>query len=87
MRTADSLQPNNLEKPLWVFVGSTVNAVYTEAKKPRSDVLTVVRFLKRFLSERKWAVSTIKTVLEGKTGIVSADGSDAFAGRFSYLHD
>lgn len=83
----DALRPYNLEKPLWVFVGSTVNAVYTEAKKPRSDVLTVVRFLKRFLSERKWAVSTIKTVLEGKTGIVSADGSDAFAGRFPSLRE
>jgi len=35
---ADALRPYNLEKPLWVFVGSTVNAVYTENKQPRSDV-------------------------------------------------
>ncbi len=26
---ADHLRPYNLEKPLWVFVGSTVNAVYS----------------------------------------------------------
>lgn len=37
----EGLRPYNLEKPLWVFVGSTVNAVYTEDKKQRSDVLTV----------------------------------------------
>ena len=41
----DELRSYNLEKPLWIFVGSTVNAVYTRNKQKRSDVLTVVRFL------------------------------------------
>ncbi|HOM24056.1 MAG TPA: DEAD/DEAH box helicase family protein [Termitinemataceae bacterium] len=83
----DALRPYNLEKPLWVFVGSTVNAVYTENKQPRSDVLTVARFLQRFLSERKWAVATIEAVLKGKTGLIAPDGSDVFAGRFPALHE
>jgi len=83
----DALRPYNLEKPLWVFVGSTVNAVYTENKQPRSDVLTVARFLQRFLSERKWAVATIEAVLKGKTGLVAPDGSDVFAGRFPALRE
>lgn len=83
----DALRPYNLEKPLWVFVGSTVNAVFTEHKKPRSDVLTVARFLQRFLSERTWAVSTIEAVLKGKTGLVAPDGSDVFAGRFPFLRE
>jgi hypothetical protein len=83
----DVLRPYNLEKPLWVFVGSTVNAVYTENKKPRSDVLTVVRFLRHVLSDRAWAVKTIKAVLGGKTGLVSPDGQDVFAGRFGYLRE
>ena len=51
----EELRPYNLEKPLWVFVGSTVNAVYTEDKQKRSDVLTVVRFLHRVLQDRRWA--------------------------------
>lgn len=84
---AEDLRPYNLEKPLWVFVGSTVNAVYTENKKPKSDVLTVARFLHRVLSDRKWAVKTIKAVLDGKTGLVSPDGQDVFAGRFGYLRE
>ncbi|MFN3742894.1 MAG: DEAD/DEAH box helicase family protein [Anaerolineales bacterium] len=83
----DALRPYNLEKPLWVFVGSTVNAVYTENKKPRSDVLTVVRFLHHVLSNRTWAIKTIKAILGGKTGLVSPDGQDVFAGRFGYLHE
>lgn len=84
---ADALRPYNLEKPLWVFVGSTVNAVYTENKKPRSDVLTVARFLHRVLSDRAWAVEALKAVLDGKTGLVSPDGTDIFAGRFSFLKE
>ena len=83
----EHLRPYNLEKPLWVFVGSTVNAVYTENKKPRSDVLTVARFLHRVLSDRSWAVKTIQNVLKGKTGLVSPDGQDIFAGRFPFLRE
>ncbi len=83
----DALRPYNLEKPLWVFVGSTVNAVYTENKKPRSDVLTVVRFLHRVLQNRAWTVKAIQSVLNGKTGLVSPDGQDIFAGRFPLLRE
>jgi len=82
---ADDLRSYNLEKPLWVFVGSTVNAVYTQNKQPRSDVLTVVRFLHRVLSDRSWAVKAIQSVLNGKTGLVSPDGQDIFAKRFPFL--
>ncbi len=83
----DALRSYNLEKPLWVFVGSTVNAVYTENKKPRSDVLTVIRFLHRFLNERAWAVETLEAVLKGKTGLVSPDGRDVFAEQFPFLRE
>jgi len=84
---SDTLRPYNLEKPLWVFVGSTVNAVYTENKKPRSDVLTVVRFLHRVLQDRRWAVKAIQSVLNGKTSLTSPDGQDVFAGRFNFLRE
>lgn len=83
----DALRPYNLEKPLWVFVGSTVNAVYTENKQPRSDVLTVVRFLHRVLSDRKWAISALETILKAKTGLTGPDGNDVFAGRFPFLRE
>ncbi|GIV83664.1 MAG: hypothetical protein KatS3mg052_0671 [Candidatus Roseilinea sp.] len=52
-----------------------------------SDVLTVVRFLQRFLSDRAWAIKTLKAVLDGKTGLVAPDGSDVCAGRFPFLRE
>ncbi|MBN1854287.1 restriction endonuclease subunit R [bacterium] len=85
---ADDLRPYNLEKPLWVFVGSSVNAVYTEDKEKRSDVLTVVRFLHHLLeNKRSWAPKAISKLLDGKTGLVDPDGQDIFAQKFRYLKD
>ena len=85
---AEALRPYNMEKPLWVFVGSTVNAVYTQDKQKRSDVLTVARFLHHFLeNKRGWAVRTIQKLMEGKTGLVTPDGRDVFEGKFRYLQE
>ena len=84
----DALRPYNLERPLWVFVGSTVNAVYSETKQRRSDVLTVARFFHRYLqNKRKWATRGIKKLLDGKSDLVDVQGNDLFAGRFPYLHE
>ena len=46
---ANELRPYNLEQPLWIFVGSSVNAVRTEGGQARSDVLTIARFLHKAL--------------------------------------
>lgn len=81
----EELRPYNLEKPLWVFVGSTVNAVYTKDRRKRSDVLTVARFLHKVLQDRAWAVETIGKLMEGESGLRAPDGSDVFKGRFEYL--
>ena len=82
----EHLRPYNLDKPLWVFVGSSVNAVYTEKRERRSDVLTVARFLHHFLeNKRSWVVRAIQKIIEGKTGLIDANGEDVFAGRFEYL--
>lgn len=85
---AEALRPYNLEKPLWVFVGSTVNAVYTEAKQKRSDVLTVARFLHHVLeNKRNWAIRTIKKLIEGKSGLITPDGRDVFEGKFKHIRE
>ena len=85
---AEALRLYNLEKPLWVFVGSTVNAVFTENKQKRSDVLTVARFLHHLLeNKRGWAVKTIQKLIQGKTGLVTPDGQDVFEGKFNYLRE
>lgn len=84
---AKELKDYNLEKPLWVFVGSTVNAVYKESGQPRSDVLTVVRFFHRFLRDREWALQTTKDLLNGSSGLTTPDGKDVFSGSFPFLRE
>ena len=87
-RQAAALRPYHLERPLWVFVGSTVNAVYTESGRKRSDVLTVVRFLHRVLENRRgWVVGAIEELLAGRSGLTAPDGRDAFGDRFKYLRE
>ena len=84
----EHLRPYNLEKPLWVFVGSTVNAVYSENKEKRSDVLTVARFLHHVLeNKRGWVVKGIDKLLKGKSGLATPEGIDIFAGRFEALRE
>lgn len=84
----ERLRPYNLEKPLWVFVGSTVNVVYREKGEKRSDVLTVARFLHRVLkNEGDWAVKNIQKLLAGTSGLVTPEKKDLFADRWPYLRD
>ena len=41
-----------IEKPLWVFVGSSVNAIRTLNKRQVSDVLDVILFLAEFCARK-----------------------------------
>ncbi len=83
---AEALRPYNLQRPLWVFVGSTVNAVYSQDKRKRSDVLTVVRFLHRVLeNEGGWAVAALDKLLTGQSGLRTPYGEDLFETRFTSL--
>jgi hypothetical protein len=83
---AEHLRSYNFDKPLWVFVGSSVNAVYSEGRQKRSDVLTVARFLHHVLeNKRSWAVRAIQKIIDGRTGLLDSNGEDVFASRFEYL--
>ena len=86
-QSAEELRPYDLEKPLWVFVGSTVRAVYSKNRKKRSDVLTVARFLHRVLSRREWTIGAINRLVRGDSDLVTPDGRDVFAGKFTYLRE
>ena len=84
-QNTEAVRTYGLDSPLWAFVGSKVNAVYTENSRARSDVLNVIRFLHRFLkNERNWVINTIERILNGNSGL-SDDGIDIFHNRLSYL--
>lgn len=82
---ASVLRTYNLEQPLWVFVGSSVNAVYKRRGHDTSDVLTVQMFLHRLLSEPGWAQQVIGKLIQGKSGLLATWGVDLFAWRFDDL--
>ncbi|MDD3696025.1 MAG: DEAD/DEAH box helicase family protein [Lentisphaeria bacterium] len=85
---AEALRPYKLEKPLWVFVGSSVNAVYSENRQSRSDVLSVARFLHRVLSNQdNWVSKGIKKLLTGKSDLQMQGNMDLFADRFQHLRE
>ncbi|MAT65428.1 MAG: hypothetical protein CMN57_07260 [Gammaproteobacteria bacterium] len=80
---ADEAPTYNLAPPLWVFVGSSVNAsaVYSAGGERKSDVATVIAFLKRFLADRDWATRILDRLLSGKSVFTDNAGNDLLAER------
>ena len=81
-----ALRPYNLERPLWTFIGGSVNAVYRKHGHSCSDILTIVCFLHRVLSKPEWAKTTIRQLMDGQSGLRNDTGQDLFANKFGYLH-
>ncbi|HOM27516.1 MAG TPA: DEAD/DEAH box helicase family protein, partial [bacterium] len=70
----------NIEKPLWIFVGTTVTG-----KEEESDVLEIVKFIKKITEDQNWLKKKIDFVLSGKTGLEDDNGNDIFENRFPLL--
>ncbi|MBC06431.1 DEAD/DEAH box helicase family protein [Thalassospira sp.] len=82
--------PYNIEKPLWVFVGSSVTkATGTKAEKATvSDVANILKFIAKFLNDEGASAAVIEQILTGnaqETGLLDENGTDIFAGGFAYL--
>ena len=81
----------NVEKPLWVFVGSTVTKGRHNAGENEntvSDVGSIISFLAEFISNPIKAEEAINQILKGKgqeTGLLDKDGRDIFLHEFDYL--
>lgn len=79
-------RPFLIERPLWVFVGGSVNAVRSENKRKVSDVVDILLFLARFVREGNESVTTIEQLLKGNSGLLNQQDRDIFAGAFQYLN-
>lgn len=77
-------RPFNIEKPLWVFVGGSVNAVRTENREQVSDVVAILKFLADYVEDRKTSIDRIQRILS--EGLTTASGQNLFSGRFPYLN-
>jgi len=80
-----SLVPFYLEEPLWVFVGSKVNAVRTENRRPVSDVVDILLFLQEFIQKETQSVDFIQRLVNGESQLNDTRGNDLFHNRFDYL--
>lgn len=79
-----AFRPFNLERPLWIFVGGSVNAVRTENREQVSDVVAILKFLASYVAGRPDSIERIRRVLHD--GLVTSRGRNLFAGRFAYLN-
>ena len=84
------LQPYNIEKPLWVFVGSRVISSHSSSltkgdKESVSDVSRIIKFFKYALSSPASLQVDIDKILNDNTGLRDADGNDIFKGHFEHL--
>jgi hypothetical protein len=78
-------RPFLIERPLWVFVGSSVNAVRMQSRRRVSDVVDILLSLATFVRDRAGSVEIIDGLLAGRSRLLDAKGRDLFQGAFQYL--
>lgn len=80
-----AFHPFNIEKPLWVFVGGSVNAVRTQQGRKVSDVVDILLFIHQFIEDDSRSIRLIKSLLSGKPGLLDDNGREIFRNSFPYL--
>ena len=75
-------RPFHIEKPLWIFVGGSVTK--SLATQDASDIVEILKFLSRYVSDRSGSIERIQRVLN--QGLETAARKNLFAGRFQYLN-
>ncbi len=76
----DELGKYNIEKPLWIFVGSKVTG-----KGINSDVVRVIQFLDKIVRDENYLKENIEKILTGKSGLIDNEGNDIFKGKFEFI--
>ena len=87
----DVIKSYNIEKPLWIFVGTTVTGkkksgeIVKEEKETLTDVIQIIKFIEKVIKEETWLKELIEDILNSKTGIKNQDDKDIFSNKFEYL--
>ncbi len=79
------LVPFNLEKPLAVFVGSSVTANGGLSNQELSDVVYLLKFFQDFISRRSQSIEIIDTLLHGTDGLVDKRNTPIFTRSLRYV--
>jgi len=78
----NELKEYGIEKPLWIFVGSKVSG-----KGLDSDVIKIIKFLKKIIENKEFLKENITKILKGKSELVDEEGNDIFKDKFKFLKD
>ncbi|MDX8395253.1 MAG: DEAD/DEAH box helicase family protein, partial [Mariprofundaceae bacterium] len=79
----EKLVEYNIEKPLWVFVGSRVTA--SASKRDIPDILRIVQLLAEFLNQPERAKQWIKDLVNNSVRLLDAKERSIFHDRFTPL--
>ncbi len=69
-----------LERPLWVFVGSSVTKA--TSKRDITDIEDILLFLARFVGNRAASVQRIERIVSGRSGLLNGAGLELFPVTF-----
>lgn len=78
----EELRQYNIEKPLWIFVGSKV-----QGEGNQSDITKVVRFFTFVLKNPSAFQQIFDTIISENSGLINQLGDDIFKNRFTYLKE
>jgi len=86
----DELKGYLIEKPLWAFVGSKVigrksSSLTKNEKETISDVLDVVKFLKKIIENKSLLENNISKIFNEDSGLLNKEGKDIFKDSFNYI--
>ncbi len=81
------LKPYLIEKPLMVFVGSSVNAVRKSSGKDVSDVVDMLLFIDKFIKSKSESIANIDKIMSFDSGLQTTKGVDIFENKFSFLEN
>lgn len=76
-----------IEKPLAIFVGSTVSvsSSNSEWQQEMSDIVYLLNFFQRFISNATESIDIIDTLLKGSDGLVDKKNNPIFTRSLRYL--
>ncbi len=78
-------QDYQIEKPLWIFVGTTVSKTKSSNKEKgiETDIIKVVNLFKKTIEDEEWLIEKKNQILNKK--YKDEKGEDLFKNKFQYL--
>ncbi|MCM1036198.1 MAG: DEAD/DEAH box helicase family protein [Bacteroides sp.] len=78
-------KPFMIEKPLAVFVGSTVSSASNAWKQEMSDIVYLLTFFRQFISRSRESIDIIDALLNGTDGLIDKNNEPIFTRSLRYL--